>query len=63
TPGAPDLSALLVRMRSRRPSSQMPPLGTVLPDREAIELVSGWVEELGRQATSEAGELAGGSRP
>jgi hypothetical protein len=24
TPGAPDLSALLVRMRSRRPSSQMP---------------------------------------
>jgi hypothetical protein len=27
---APDLSAVLVRMRSRRPSSQMPPLGTVL---------------------------------
>jgi hypothetical protein len=49
TPGAPDLSALLVRMRSRRPSTQMPPLGTVLHDREAIELVTGWIEELGRR--------------
>ena len=39
-PGAPDLSALLVRMRSRRPSSQMPPLGTTLADRDAIDLVS-----------------------
>lgn len=47
TPGAPDLSALLVRMRSRRPSSQMPPLGTVLHDREAIDLVSAWIEDLG----------------
>jgi hypothetical protein len=36
TPGSPDLSALLVRMRSRRPSSQMPPLGTVVHDREAV---------------------------
>jgi hypothetical protein len=47
TPGAPDLSALLVRMRSRRPSSQMPPLGTVLHDREAIDLVEGWIRDLG----------------
>jgi len=46
TPGAPDLSALLVRMRSRRPSSQMPPLGTVLHDREAIDLVTAWIEDL-----------------
>jgi hypothetical protein len=49
TPGAPDLSALLVRMRSRRPSTQMPPLGTVLHDREAIDLVTGWVEDLDRR--------------
>jgi cytochrome c553 len=48
-PGAPDLSALLVRMRSRRPSSQMPPLGTTLPDRDAIDLVSAWIDELGRR--------------
>jgi hypothetical protein len=48
TPGAPDLSALLVRMRSRRPSSQMPPLGTVLHDREAIELMTAWIRDLRR---------------
>jgi hypothetical protein len=46
--GAPELSALLVRMRSRRPSSQMPPLGTLVPDRQAIELVSAWIEDLAR---------------
>jgi len=44
--GAPDLSALLVRMRSRRPSSQMPPLGTVVPDGEAVELVTAWIRDL-----------------
>ena len=47
TPGSPDLSALLVRMRSRRPSSQMPPLGTVVHDRDAVALVSAWIERLG----------------
>lgn len=46
TAGAPDLSVLLVRMRSRRPSTQMPPLGTVVPDREAIELITGWITSL-----------------
>jgi hypothetical protein len=30
-------------MRSRRPSSQMPPLGTAVPDREAIDLVADWI--------------------
>ena len=45
-PGAPDLSVLLVRMRSRRPSTQMPPLGTVVPDREALELISAWISTL-----------------
>ena len=44
-PGAPDLSALLYRMKSRRPSSQMPPLGTVLPDQDAIAAVTKWIEE------------------
>ena len=32
TPGIPERSALFYRMLSRRPSSQMPPLGTVIPD-------------------------------
>jgi hypothetical protein len=46
TPGAPDMSAILVRMKSRRPSTQMPPLGTMLHDREAIALVTEWIESL-----------------
>ena len=41
--GAPDQSALLARMRSRSPSSQMPPLGTVVPDQEAVDLVARWI--------------------
>jgi cytochrome c553 len=43
-PRAPDMSALLLRMRSRRPSSQMPPVGTVLPDREALDTIARWIE-------------------
>jgi hypothetical protein len=46
TARAPDLSALFVRMRSRRPSSQMPPLGTVVADREAIEAIEAWIRGL-----------------
>jgi hypothetical protein len=45
TPGSPDLSALLYRMKSRRPSSQMPPLGTVVPDHDAIEELTRWISE------------------
>jgi hypothetical protein len=44
--GAPERSALLHRMKSRRPTSQMPPLGTVLPDDVAIDLVRRWIETL-----------------
>jgi hypothetical protein len=51
-PGAPDLSALFVRMRSRRPSSQMPPLGTSVPDREAIDLVAAWIGALAPSRSS-----------
>jgi len=40
---APDVSAMLARMRSRRPSSQMPPLGTVLRDQEAINAIEKWI--------------------
>lgn len=38
-------SALLLRMRSRRPTSQMPPLGTVLPDEQAVAVVTDWLTE------------------
>ena len=36
-------SAILARMRSRRPSSQMPPLGTVVRDDIAIEAMTRWI--------------------
>jgi hypothetical protein len=45
-PGAPDRSGVVYRMKSRRPSSQMPPLGTVIRDDAALELVRRWIERL-----------------
>jgi mono/diheme cytochrome c family protein len=42
-PDAPENSALLARMRSRRPSSQMPPLGTVVRDDQALEAIARWI--------------------
>jgi cytochrome c553 len=42
-PAAPDQSALVARMRSRRPSSQMPPLGTVVRDQEAVDAIVAWI--------------------
>jgi hypothetical protein len=43
--GRPELSALVYRARSRRPSSQMPPLGTMVRDQEAVDLLTGWVRD------------------
>ena len=43
---SPDQSALLLRMRSRRPSSQMPPLGTVVQDQQAIDAIRAWISSL-----------------
>jgi mono/diheme cytochrome c family protein len=46
--GAPERSALYMRMRSRAPSSQMPPLGTTLRDQVAVDAVARWIStELG----------------
>lgn len=42
-PGQPDASAIVARMRSRSPSSQMPPLGTVVRDQAAIDAISHWI--------------------
>jgi cytochrome c553 len=42
-PGQPDTSAIIRRLKSRRPISQMPPIGTVVADREAINLLTSWV--------------------
>ena len=43
-PGHPESSALIRRVKSRRPASQMPPLGSVLVDRKAVDLLTSWVE-------------------
>jgi cytochrome c553 len=42
-PASPEASAILARMRSRRPSSQMPPLGTKLRDDAAIDAIAKWI--------------------
>ena len=47
-PTAPEESAIVARMRSRRPSSQMPPLGTVVRDDEAADLIARWIASLRR---------------
>ena len=48
--GETDASAMLARMRSRRPSSQMPPLGTNLRDEKAIDAIAKWIAaDLGRR--------------
>lgn len=52
TPGAPERSALLYRLNSRRPSSQMPPLGTALADTAAVRLVRRWIAGLAPHAPS-----------
>jgi hypothetical protein len=45
-PGQPGASVLALRMQSREPLQQMPPLGTSTVDREAMALISQWIESL-----------------
>lgn len=40
---APERSAMLLRMGSRSPLSQMPPLGTVVTDDAALAAVRVWI--------------------
>jgi cytochrome c553 len=48
---AVEQSAILARMGTRRPSSQMPPLGTVLRDAAALERITEWISgDLARQS-------------
>ena len=46
SPQHPDRSALLQRIGSRYPPLQMPPLGTELIDRDAVELIRRWIDEV-----------------
>ena len=43
--GDPAHSAILVRMESRNPLRQMPPLGTKIADASAVDLVRRWILE------------------
>lgn len=44
-PGTPELSTVALRMRSRNPAHQMPPLATKRRDKEAVALVERWIRE------------------
>jgi hypothetical protein len=43
-PGHAESSAMIRRVRSRRPISQMPPIGTVIVDQQALDLLTSWVQ-------------------
>lgn len=58
-PGRPDLSSLVQRARSRRPSSQMPPIGTVVQDTKAIDLLTTWVQSNPEECASIVARCAG----
>ena len=45
TPGRPDASVLIARVRSRNPQTQMPPIGTRVIDTEALALLERWITE------------------
>lgn len=60
-PGHPERSVVLQRMNSRYAALQMPPLGTVILDDEAIALVSRWITE--SVAPAAAPGLSGSSSP
>ena len=44
-PGHPESSTLVRRIKSRRPISQMPPIGTVVVDGAAVDLLTSWVQD------------------
>jgi hypothetical protein len=44
--GDAQASVLPLRMRSRNPQVQMPPLGTAIPDAEGLALVERWIDEV-----------------
>lgn len=43
--GSPDVSSVVFRMASRFAIRQMPPLGTKIVDRAALDLITAWIRE------------------
>jgi mono/diheme cytochrome c family protein len=60
-PGKPESSALIRRVKSRRPISQMPPLGSVLVDRTAVDLLTSWVQSDAQQWQATIARCVAGS--
>jgi mono/diheme cytochrome c family protein len=50
-PGHESVSVIALRMSSRDPLQQMPPLGTTAIDAEALRLIGRWIESLPRPNT------------
>jgi hypothetical protein len=44
-PGDPSKSAILYRIATRNPYRQMPPIGSKIIDREAVDLITKWIQE------------------
>jgi hypothetical protein len=44
-PGDPSKSAIAYRMATRNPYRQMPPLGSKIVDKEAVDLITKWIQE------------------
>ncbi len=44
-PGHAEASVLTLRMRSRNPRVQMPPLGTAVPDTAALAIIEQWIDQ------------------
>ncbi len=51
-PGHLDASVIALRMNSRDPLQQMPPLGTSAVDAEALALLSRWIESLSNPSSN-----------
>jgi cytochrome c553 len=44
-PGKPESSSIVRRVKSRRPLSQMPPLGSVVVDKQGLDLLTKWISD------------------
>jgi len=44
--GSPERSEMIEHMEARKRKEQMPPLATNIPDKQAIEVISRWIEKL-----------------
>jgi hypothetical protein len=51
-PGDPAASLVYLRAASRQAVTQMPPLGTAMPDADALALIEAWIDgDLGGPAS------------